>query len=250
MRGDGYSASGTAVSDAIRNITGQVGSIRLGIGWTPTGTGAFTAKKEANSGDANNGSSATMSFDFDASRQVPTADENRPVSGFGIWVIVAKGKTESLPSIGQYPTLTGGNTWNGSQAITGNLSVSGQLNADIKPLLNASGDAPIAACRAWLNMNGTGTSKLNGSMNIASLVDDGVGTYTIYFTKPMPHANYAVMGMGSTYSGGGNSSGMYLTEKTSSSSILTRTASSFSFSAINAQNSYSDPVSASIGVFC
>ena len=64
--------------DAIRNITGKVDSIRLGLGWTPTGTGAFTAKKEVNSGDANAGSSATMSFDFDASRQVPVASENRP----------------------------------------------------------------------------------------------------------------------------------------------------------------------------
>ena len=83
LRGSGYS-NPSIKSDAIRNITGSVNAIRMGIGWTPQSTGALLGKSAPNSGDANNGSAATMTIDIDASRVVPTADENRPNSLFGM----------------------------------------------------------------------------------------------------------------------------------------------------------------------
>lgn len=64
---------GSAQGDAIRNITGSVG-IRA-VGATPSG--AFSST----SGGlyyVNGGSYGTLIPDFDASRQVPTAAENRP----------------------------------------------------------------------------------------------------------------------------------------------------------------------------
>jgi hypothetical protein len=67
----------TEQGDAIRNITGSVNAIRMGIGWTPISNGALVGKASTHSGDANNGSSATMTIDIDASRVVPTASENR-----------------------------------------------------------------------------------------------------------------------------------------------------------------------------
>jgi hypothetical protein len=59
--------------------------------------------------------------------------------------------------------------------------------------LNAGGSAPLYAARAWVNFNGT-TGAIRASGNIASVVRNGVGDYTINFTTAMPDANYAVAG--------------------------------------------------------
>lgn len=74
-----------------------------------------------------------------------------------------------------------------------NLSANSQA---IKDALNAGGSAPIYACRAWLNFNGTGTPAFRGSRNISSITDNGTGDYTIVFTTPMPDGNYVFVGCG------------------------------------------------------
>jgi hypothetical protein len=61
--------------------------------------------------------------------------------------------------------------------------------------LNASGSAPIYACRAWVNFNGTGTVAIRASGNVSSITDNGTGDYTVNFTTAMPDANYAVSGL-------------------------------------------------------
>lgn len=73
---------------------------------------------------------------------------------------------------------------------TGNLAADRITNA-----LNASGSAPIYACRAWVNFNGTGTVAINASGNVSSITDNGTGDYTINFTTEMPDANYSAIGM-------------------------------------------------------
>lgn len=60
----------------------------------------------------------------------------------------------------------------------------------VKTALNASGDAPIYACRAWVNFNGTGTVAIRASGNVSSITDNGVGDYTVNFTTTMPDANF------------------------------------------------------------
>lgn len=59
-----------------------------------------------------------------------------------------------------------------------------------KTALNASGEAPIYACRAWVNFNGTGTVAIRASGNVSSITDNGVGNYTVNFTTAMPDSNY------------------------------------------------------------
>ena len=66
--------------------------------------------------------------------------------------------------------------------------------APVKTALNASGDAPIYACRAWVNFNGTGTVAIRGSGNVSSITDRGTGLYTVNFTITMPDANYTPIG--------------------------------------------------------
>jgi hypothetical protein len=51
-------------------------------------------------------------------------------------------------------------------------------------------------CKAWVNFNGTGTpaARANGSYNVSSITDNGVGEYTINFTAAMANTDYAAVG--------------------------------------------------------
>lgn len=66
----------------------------------------------------------------------------------------------------------------------------------VKTALNASGTAPIYACRAWVNFNGTGTVAIGASGNVSSITDNGIGDYTVNFTTAMQDANYSSVGLG------------------------------------------------------
>lgn len=90
-------------------------------------------------------------------------------------------------------------------------------DAGVKTALNASGTAPIYACRAWVNFNGTGTVAIRASGNISSITDKGTGEYRANFTTSMPDENFCV-------STGGVTSGMraslYLIQTTRSSNYI------------------------------
>jgi len=73
-----------------------------------------------------------------------------------------------------------------------NLTANSQ---EIKDALNAGGSAPIYACRAWVNFNGTGTVAIRASGNVSSITDSGIGNYRANFTNAMPDANYSVTGI-------------------------------------------------------
>lgn len=66
----------------------------------------------------------------------------------------------------------------------------------IREAFNASGSAPVFACRAWVNFNGTGTVAIRASGNVSSITDNGVGNYTVNFTDAMSDANYATVTQG------------------------------------------------------
>ena len=77
-------------------------------------------------------------------------------------------------------------------------------DAGVKTALNATGTAPIYACRAWVNFNGTGTVAIRGSGNVSSTTDNGTGDYTVNFTTAMPDANYiATVGGNSVFASAG-----------------------------------------------
>lgn len=61
--------------------------------------------------------------------------------------------------------------------------------------MNSPGSAPMFACRAWVNFNGTGTVAIRASGNVSSITDNGTGDYTINFINAMPDANYALAQM-------------------------------------------------------
>lgn len=176
-----------------------------------------------------------------------------PLSAIGIWICrVSAGTAEQvLPNTA--PSLSGGNTWGGSQSVQGNLTVSGKLEANIKPLLNATGEAPVYACRAWVNFKGIDTVAINASGNVLSITDNGTGDYTINFDKPMPHANYCLVGtasQGSTASG--VTSANNVTEyKSTSTSLALKTINAVRIATVdNNQDSFFDSFSANVAIFC
>jgi hypothetical protein len=75
-----------------------------------------------------------------------------------------------------------------SADLTGDIAAARITNA-----LNATGSAPIYACRAWVNFNGTGTVAIRASGNVTSITDNGAGNYTVNFTTAMPDANYTTI---------------------------------------------------------
>ena len=86
------------------------------------------------------------------------------------------------------------------------------LRGGVRSLLNASGSAPMFACRAWVNFNGTGTVAIRASGNVSSITDNGTGDYTINLSTPMADESYATLVTG----GKDNASHLYVNLLTTS----------------------------------
>jgi hypothetical protein len=72
------------------------------------------------------------------------------------------------------------------------------IEAQVKTATNASGSAPVYACRAWVNFDGkTGSGNtIRGSGNVSSVTkNSGDGHYTVNFTTAMPDVNFSVSGI-------------------------------------------------------
>jgi hypothetical protein len=110
-------------------------------------------------------------------------------------VTVANGLTVS-GNISTSGTIPAGQLTGDLPAISGaNLTglPAGYTNSDALTLFNASGSAPVYACRAWVNFNGTGTVAIRASGNVSSITDNGAGDYTVNFTTAMPDINYTTV---------------------------------------------------------
>jgi len=68
------------------------------------------------------------------------------------------------------------------------------LEPQVKDSLNATGSAPVYACRAWVNFSGSGTVSIRDSGNVSSITDISVGNYRVNFTTAMPDNNYCWCG--------------------------------------------------------
>jgi hypothetical protein len=121
--------------------------------------------------------------------------------------------------------------------LTGNVAA-----ARITTALNATGSAPIYACRAWVNFNGTGTVSIRASGNVSSITDNGVGDYTINLATAMPDADYVVCGTQASSSATG-----YVIDN---SVGRTRTTSAAQIATINSSGTATqDPVWVNVAIF-
>ncbi len=119
---------------------------------------------------------------------------------------IGVGNADSPTEIAQFTSsglnasaLTGALPAIDGSALTG---ISSYSDSDALSLFNASGSAPVYACRAWVSWDGgaTAVSTIFGSGNVSSVTDNGTGQSTINFTTALPNANYAVVGMATGYS--------------------------------------------------
>ena len=89
------------------------------------------------------------------------------------------------------------------------VSVDSGLN--IKPAINASGTAPIYACRAWAQIDGANYN-LNGSGNISG-VTETTDLYTVNLETALDDTNYSVNASLKRESGNSSSNGFGMLEK-------------------------------------
>lgn len=83
-----------------------------------------------------------------------------------------------------------------TQTLTNKTLTSPSLttpNINSAQFATVAGTAPLYACRAWVNFNGTGTVAIRASGNVSSITDIGVGNYIVNFTTAMPDGNYATL---------------------------------------------------------
>jgi hypothetical protein len=73
--------------------------------------------------------------------------------------------------------------------------VSGErIGQAVENNLNVTGPAPMYACRAWANFDGTTSPPtLRGNGNVTSVIRTGRGRYTVTFDIDMPDSNYSVV---------------------------------------------------------
>ena len=144
---------------------------RTALGATATGSAVFTAA-DAAAARTTLGATATGGAVFTA------ADAAAARAAIG--VVAA---TDEVSGIAELAT--------GAEAAAGTDAARIVTPAALRAGLNATGSAPVFACRAWLNLNG-GTRTIRGSGNVSSITGTG-HNYTVNFTTAMPHGNFCVL---------------------------------------------------------
>ena len=247
------STSATITTGTITNLTSSTANITLGT--IPTLTAGTTTSTAANitSGTvqtltASTGTitnlSTTLAGDFTISSGTGT------LSTSGV-TIGTYGGTESVPIIsvdskGRVTTMS----TVAAAAVDGSISASKLSGAQ-------SGSAPIYGARAWVNFDGTrnegdtGAStnganvKIRASGNVASVLKNNTGNYTINFTTAMQDSNYCIQ---STTSGDGVSASLSY-EANATTSRDTASTSSIIIQVTNNDGAPADRASTSVSIF-
>ena len=73
------------------------------------------------------------------------------------------------------------------------LTTSGQVNTGTEKSIDTS-YLFNGSLKSWLNMNGTSTIAINDSFNIASVTDNGTGSYAATLSNAMSNSLYATGG--------------------------------------------------------
>lgn len=132
LRGDGGGTigelsvvPGNVLNDAIRNINGifdvsaynDAVSSRILTDASNNLFKSYAAYGQQRAGLVFSGTAYSSQVHFDASKVVPTAAENRPVSAVGIWICRVGNATTEVANPTLHAVLTGGNTFAGTQKM-------------------------------------------------------------------------------------------------------------------------------------
>jgi hypothetical protein len=137
-------------------------------------------------------------------------------------------------------TVTNGDGVSGNPTVAATLASQAEAEAGtdnatlmtplrLRNALNATGSAPIYACRAWVNFDGTAaTPSITSSGNVSSITDHGTGDYTVNFDTAMPTENFCFLATPSA-SDANSVPGAVVQSGGSSGGDFTRTTTSIRF---------------------
>lgn len=122
--------------------------------------------------------------------------------------------------------------------------VSGRrLHEGTKSSLNADGNAPMYAARAWFSYDGSGTPGILRSANIASITKTESGTYVVSFIQNMQSSNYAPIISASESTNTGWQSNRVFPH------VRNRTTNGFTINTISAGGNRSNPSRIDVAIF-
>jgi len=90
------------------------------------------------------------------------------------------------------------------------------IESQVKSATNATGSAPVYACRAWVNFDGINTI-IRESGNVSSITDNGTGISDVNFSTAMEDANFSAVAVRGNFNG--NTSGGASTNNFNTSSV-------------------------------
>ena len=138
------------------------------------------------------------STNFAVKDSLTTGDPNKIVSGVEIdteFTNIASGfSSVNSTKVNVVGSAVAGNV--ATLTSSGNIEDSGTTVYDVNSLktdLNAAGDMPLYAVRAWVNFNG-GTNTIRGSGNVTSVTRPATGDNIINFETEFDDANYSAVG--------------------------------------------------------
>ena len=114
--------------------------------------------------------------------------------------VYSKAETDSIAAIPDATEAVAGKAKIATMAIAqeGTNDTDFLTAKKLRDALNASDVLPVYGLRSWGIIKGTTTpASLSKGVNVASIVDEGVGQYKVTFTTAMPDVNYVVL-IGST----------------------------------------------------
>ena len=202
---------GTEINTEFNNIATAIATKADLVSPTFTGTPALPTGTTAVTQSAGNSTTAVATTAFSAAaitaeRSATATLTNKTISGGTITGItdlaIADGGTGASTAANAFLALK----QDASTTVTGVVQLATDVEAaagtdSLKSLtpsslrggLNATGSAPVFACRAWVNFDSTGTVAIRASGNVSSITDNGTGDYTVNFTTAMPDVNYATL---------------------------------------------------------
>jgi hypothetical protein len=155
------------------------------------GTNAITAQTGIPAGDITSGTLTVQRGGTGRS----SLTSNNVILGAGTSAVnfVAPGTSGNV-------LTSNGTTWTSAASPAPTIASTAEAQAGtnntnfITPLrmregFNAGGSAPVYACRAWVNFNGT---SINGSGNVSSVTVPGSGQFNVNFSTAMPDSSYEV----------------------------------------------------------